>query len=113
VRAHIRPLPPDAAALAGRATSCIDVSDGLAIDAHRLARASGVRVELDAFTGAVDVDATRDDALTGGEDYALLFTLPRGMTPPFDALRIGRVVEGDGVWADGAPLEAKGFDHFG
>lgn len=113
VRAHIRPLPPDGAALAGRATSCIDVSDGLAIDAHRLARASGVRLELDALAAAIDADATRDDALAGGEDYALLFTLPSAHgKPPIEAVRIGRVVEGDGVWADSARIESKGFDHF-
>lgn len=112
VRAHIRPLPPDGAALARRATACIDVSDGLAIDAHRLARASKVRLDLDALSAAIDVDGTREDALAGGEDYALLFTLPRGQSAPIDAVRIGRVVEGEGVTSAGVALAAQGFDHF-
>lgn len=113
VRAHICPLPPDGAPLAGRATACIDVSDGLAIDAHRLAAASNVRLELDALAAAaVAAGATRDEALHGGEDYALLFTLPAAMAPPIEAVRIGRVVEGSGVWADGVAIAPRGFDHF-
>jgi thiamine-monophosphate kinase len=55
------------------AKAMIDVSDGLALDLHRLADASGVGFVL----GEVPVadGATLEDALGGGEDYELLFTV--------------------------------------
>ncbi len=61
-----------AARLAG-ATAMIDVSDGLALDLHRLADASNVGFSLD--TVPVVDGATVDDALGGGEDYELLLTI--------------------------------------
>lgn len=112
VRAHLRPLPPDGAPLAGRATACIDISDGLAKDAHRLAAASAVALDLDGLAAAIDPAATPEDALGGGEDYALLFTLPHGAAAPIEGVHIGRVVEGEGVWHAGDRLVAAGFDHF-
>jgi thiamine-monophosphate kinase len=113
VRAHLRPLPPDGTVLAGRATSCIDISDGLARDAHRLAAASGIALDLDQLPAAVDPAATLEDAIGGGEDYALLFTVPHGASPALECLRIGRVVEGEGVWHAGRRVASTGFDHFG
>ena len=67
---------------AGGATALMDVSDGLAIDAWRLARASGVRVHLrdvpvhrDARRLAARTGRTPlDHALHDGEDYELLAT---------------------------------------
>ena len=60
------------------ATAMIDVSDGLALDLHRLADASGVGFEL----GDVPVadGATLEEALGGGEDYELLLTVAAGVT---------------------------------
>jgi thiamine-monophosphate kinase len=104
VRAHLTPQPAEGHLLP--ATACIDVSDGLALDAHRLAHASGVRLDLE--TLPVMPGATRDDALFGGEDYALLFTA----SSRADGIRIGRVSEGEGVFLDGEPLAASGYDHF-
>jgi thiamine-monophosphate kinase len=57
------------ARLAG-ASAMLDCSDGLSIDLHRLARASGVGLRLDAVP--VAPGATEDEALGGGEDYELL-----------------------------------------
>jgi thiamine-monophosphate kinase len=73
VRAHRRPLArieEGVAARAAGATAMIDVSDGLAIDLHRLADASGVGVVLDGVP--VARGATEDEALAGGEDYELV-----------------------------------------
>ena len=103
VIAQLRPHPPIAAgvtaALAG-ATSMIDLSDGLALDARRVARASGVAFDLSrAALGGLD-------ALTGGEDHSLLATFSRDVPAGFRA--IGRVVEGEGVLVDGEPFEARG-----
>ena len=59
-------------ALRGRATSCMDLSDGLSLDLHRLCLASGVAAVVDRVP--IVRGATLDRALHGGEDYELLFT---------------------------------------
>lgn len=58
-------------------TAMIDVSDGLALDASRLARASNIRIDIDA--SAIPRNPDCHDwrrALSDGEDYELLFTIP-------------------------------------
>jgi thiamine-monophosphate kinase len=58
------------------ATSCMDLSDGLADAAHQVACASGVGMTIDAEALPVEGDLTA--AITGGDDYELLFTvMPR------------------------------------
>jgi thiamine-monophosphate kinase len=85
--AHHRPVPRLAAGLAIAALGlrcAIDVSDGVASEAGHLARAGGVAIELDPDRlpldpGAVALlgeDRARRLALSGGEDYQLLFTAP-------------------------------------
>lgn len=87
-----RPVPLLAAgqALAPHANAMMDVSDGLLIDALRLAEASTARaaIALDAFAlGGEFVAARGDDlaarlfAATGGDDYALLAALPAEFDP--------------------------------
>ncbi len=70
------------ARLAG-AHAMIDVSDGLALDLHRLADASGVGFALESIP--VAEGATLDEALGGGEDYELIVahrsTGGRGRSP--------------------------------
>lgn len=88
VRPHARAdLGPLLAALG--ATSMIDVSDGLAQDLGHICEASNVGVELDRVPTAEG--ATEEQALTGGDDYELLFTLPGGVEAP-GCLRIGTIV---------------------
>jgi thiamine-monophosphate kinase len=98
--------------LVGRATSCMDLSDGLSIDLHRLCVASGVAAELDevpAYKGA-----NLERALHGGEDYELLYTLPKGNRAPKGSLRIGRMVKGKAgqVSLGGRVVEPLGYRHF-
>ncbi|HEX4128250.1 MAG TPA: thiamine-phosphate kinase [Acidimicrobiales bacterium] len=59
----------------GGAHAMIDVSDGLALDLHRLADASGVGFELE--SAPIAPGATRDEALGGGEDYELALAAER------------------------------------
>ena len=95
----------------------MDLSDGLSLDLHRLALASGLEAAIQApprFPGA-----TPDQALHGGEDYELLFTVrPRADVPPqFEGLpltRIGVMRRGQpgAVYLAGELLAPLGYDHF-
>jgi len=98
--------------LRGKATSCIDLSDGLSLDLHRLCLASDVAAELDRVP--VAPGSTLDRALDGGEDYELLFTLPAGRKAPPGTRRIGRIVRGTAgqIKLKGQILVPRGFDHF-
>jgi thiamine-monophosphate kinase len=132
VAAHRRPRPPyDAGPLAADAgaTAMLDVSDGLVRDLGRLARASGVSVDLaaaalgEAFGGAL-VDAAQalgdgdplDWVLSGGEDHALVATFPAGARLPAGFVAVGEVRAAGGggpqVLVDGHPSSAGSWDHF-
>ena len=95
--------------LIGRATACMDISDGLALDLHRLCKASGVSAELE--TVPLLPGATLDQALHDGEDYELLFTAPPRVK--VSGIRIGRIVQGKPgiVRLEGRILKPIGYDH--
>lgn len=114
----------------------VDISDGLAADAAHVASASGVGIVLE--SGRVPVDprarlVAGDDrealdlALSGGEDYELCFAALPGaveeLRESFETrfavplTRVGRVVEGQGIYLDRGdgepePLRGAGYDHF-
>lgn len=115
-------------ALAGRATSAIDVSDGAAQDLGHICEASGIAAEIELervplapgmkeLARAIGEDPLRL-ALAGGEDYELIYTLPAGVEDPCGGTRIGRMLEGSGrvhlVDADGREIaiDGPGFRHF-
>lgn len=110
--AQLRPAPPvglgPVAAAAG-ATAMMDVSDGLALDATRLARASAVTIELD--VSALGAEPRR--ALAGGEDHALLATFPDGILPP-GFRRIGTVLAAGEhpLTCGGEPVDPSGWDPY-
>lgn len=117
VRAHLEPdVVHHLERLSDFAVAAIDVSDGLARDASRLARSSGVAIDLDHVQAAVHVaaGASLDDALAGGEDWVLLFVVPGGLVPE-GCRRIGTVVDGPpgAVFVDGVRVDDRGHDHFG
>ncbi|MFN8123224.1 MAG: thiamine-phosphate kinase [Thermoleophilia bacterium] len=128
VAAHVRPVPrvrEGLAVAAAGAHAMLDCSDGLAIDASRLAAASGVRVvlELDRVPVAGGVAAVAAAlgvaadvfAATGGEDYELIVAAPPGFAPGCALLPVGRGEAGAGLAATrgGAPvaLDRLGWDH--
>ncbi len=99
-----RPMPrlAEGRALAPVVTAMMDVSDGLVIDAARMAAASGCAVTID--LAAVPLSSAYRDwsgdplaAATAGDDYELLFALPADVAPPVAATRIGQFREGDGL----------------
>ncbi|BDZ51213.1 thiamine-monophosphate kinase [Frondihabitans sucicola] len=113
---HVAPTPPVAdgvlAAVAG-ATSMLDLSDGLALDAGRVARASRVVVDLDSATLGSDPRA----ALAGGEDHSLFATFPQGAALPGGFRAVGVVNSARDatyrVTLDGRDLiEATGWDPY-
>jgi thiamine-monophosphate kinase len=140
IEAHLRPRPHLRAgrllAQEGLATALIDTSDGVATDLYHICQASGVGARIN--DAAVPVSprvqalapvlgrAPLDLALTGGEDYLLLFTcppevagrLPRSfsrasLAAPFP---LGRIVPGDRVILETAggevDISGQGYDHF-
>lgn len=88
-----RPVPrlAEGQALAPHATAMMDVSDGLLLDAFRLAEASGVTLALDPAAIPVAAAARADQCIRWGDDYELLFTAPPSARLPVPAHRIGTV----------------------
>lgn len=137
--AYRDPIPrvPLGLALAshGLASAAIDVSDGLGVDAGRLAEASRVRIVMEksalplsralrSFSEMEALDPLQL-ALSGGDDYELLFTVPEAAGARLDAhrgelgvaiARIGIVERGSGaVLRDGSverDVAGLGHDHF-
>ncbi len=129
---HLRFVPRlrESAALMelGPPTAMMDVSDGLLLDLHRLADASGVGFRIEAERVPVHADALRHErdplrsALGGGEDFELLFTLPKeraeavlarwNLATPIteigEILPDGRLLVQNGHSTVAAPL---GFEH--
>jgi thiamine-monophosphate kinase len=123
-----RPRPPLAegplAARAG-ATSMLDVSDGLLRDGGRIARASGVVLDLDPtaleddverISGVLGEAAARECVLAGGEEHSLLATFPAGSVPAgWRLLGVVRSVapgEEPGILVGGRHERLSGWDHF-
>ncbi|MBP2230360.1 thiamine-monophosphate kinase [Azospirillum agricola] len=123
--------------LIGLASGALDVSDGLVADLGHLCEESGCAAVLesalvplsDAARGAIDGDPERLVlALTGGDDYELLFSAPDSARAALAALArdtgvpitgIGRLTEGAAgtvavLDGQGAPLPIRrpGWDHF-
>ncbi|MGC3873179.1 thiamine-phosphate kinase [Halomonas sp. GXIMD04776] len=130
LKAYLLPRPRLAAGLALRdlAHCAIDVSDGLLADLGHLCRASGVGAELEleqlplavGLEAALGLDAAQRAALTGGDDYELLFSLPASavdtarqrLAASGDTLIvIGRLSESPGIVGVGDERVA-GWQHF-
>jgi thiamine-monophosphate kinase len=131
VEVQLRPTPPVEFALvaAQSATAMMDISDSLALDANRMAKASGVALNLHSsklfgYQAVLELAAQSvnsrggaqvseiDWVLFGGEDHSFLTTFPLGVELPKGFKIVGEVLASEEPMAllDGNPLEAKGWD---
>ena len=111
-------------ALLGRASACIDVSDGLLQDAGHIARSSALQLHIDTQRVSVADDQQRALCLTGGDDYQLLLCGPATLLQPLTAVfpqlhHIGECRRGEpGVVLSATDAllqqlsEQSGFNHF-
>ena len=126
VARHYRPTPRIREGLALAATpgvhAMMDISDGIASDLRHILKASGAGAEIRTADIPLSDELRQvcarqgwdalDLALTGGEDYELLFTMAPGTEPSVPYYVIGRVTEGrDLVWI-GSDRDYLGFRHF-
>lgn len=128
---QLRPVPDLALGteVARTATSMMDISDGLSLDADRLASKSNVslalkRSLLEGYSAVLELAAQSINSRTpnsvsewnwvlhGGEDHSFLATVPAGSQLPRGAKVIGEVIERKehGVFLDQEPLTAAGWD---
>lgn len=131
LQAFWQPMPQLALGqwLRGRAGAAIDISDGLLADASHIATESSVQLQIEqakvpVAAAALQADAKRavQWALSGGDDYQLLFSLPEQFATELaeqfpQACCIGRLVEGGGVQLlddQGQQLSTQqlGYQHF-
>jgi len=120
--AYRRPQPrlAEGRALAPLVHAMADISDGLLIDAARMAQASGIAVDIDLDAVPIASGAEPMAAIVAGDDYELLFAGPAGLSLSQPGLTIvtaiGRFVSGTGLTLRDAsgplPLpERLGFEH--
>ena len=86
-----RPLLAEGQALAPHVTAMMDVSDGLLLDAFRMASASHATFAIESAAIPVANAGRRDECIRWGDDYQLLFTMPESVNLPVSATRIGQV----------------------
>lgn len=102
------------------AHALMDVSDGLCLDLHRMARLAGVRIRLDLASVPVHRDARAlpgralEHALHDGEDHELLIGAPETAARRLERelpmlVRIARVERGSGLLLQAAGLRARRF----
>jgi len=111
------------------ASSCIDISDGLLQDLSHILQASHLGATIDIknliqnskIKNICSKTKTKNLILYGGDDYELLFTLPKNKINTVrekhpeitkKIQKIGTIVNKKGVFIDGKILKIKGYQHF-
>jgi thiamine-monophosphate kinase len=125
LKRHLMPVARNPIKFFTRATSMIDISDGLLIDLSRICDESkvGARIYKENIPLSAELKTVASYlrispfklALSGGEDYELLFTAPAGKK--IKAKYIGEIVKSQRVIVDISGKEkqfsAEGYQHFG
>ncbi|WP_448665198.1 thiamine-phosphate kinase [Sphingomonas sp. CJ20] len=117
--AYLRPKPRlgEGRALAPLVHAMMDVSDGLLLDAARMAQASGCTAAIDMMAIPFAPTLAAEDLLDAarwGDDYELLFAAPADAVLPVEATRIGTMLPaGDApLLIDGNAVPGKlGYEH--
>ncbi len=131
VAAQLRPHPPIALGVSASttgATAAMDVSDGLVLDASRMAKASGVSMVFDELgiaraAAAIAPEATNrgfsdedivEHVLYSGESHALLTTFPADQVLPLGFTPIGLVIKqsAEPVYFGNRSLPIRGWNPF-
>ena len=126
VERHYRPTPRIREGLALAATpgvhAMMDISDGIASDLRHILKASGVGAEISVKDIPLSPELRQvcdqngwdalELALTGGEDYELLFTMAPGTEPPVPCFVIGQITDGQDITWLGSDRDYLGFRHF-
>ena len=107
------------------ASAMIDISDGLSVDLAHICEESGVGAWISEAAVPHAPSASLEQALHGGDDYELLFTVPAansarvpGEIAGAPVTYIGTIVKAKGIWLvdremkSRRKLEAKGWQHF-
>jgi len=124
LRRHLMPEARNPKKFIKDATSMIDISDGLLIDLSRLCNESkvGARIYINNIPLSPELKKAASSlgispiklALSGGEDYELLFTAPT--KKKVKAIYIGEITESERVIVDSSgkekPFSAEGYQHF-
>lgn len=133
LRRHLMPVARDSAEIVNYATSMIDISDGLFIDLCRICDESnvGARIYLNKIPMSAEMKKTAEImkldpihlAISGGEDYELLFTAPslefrvQSLELGVNVTCIGEIIEKDRIVVDKSGKESAlkigGYQHFG
>lgn len=125
LKRHLMPVARKPIEFVRNATSMIDISDGLLVDLSRICDESKVgariyaeniplSVELNKAASCLNISPMKL-ALSGGEDYELLFTAPSNIK--IRAKYIGEIVKSKRVLVNSSGREkqfsAEGYQHFG
>ncbi|MFI5049336.1 MAG: thiamine-monophosphate kinase [Gaiellales bacterium] len=112
----VTPRLAEGALLAKTARAMIDISDGIATDVRRLARACGTGALIELERLPLGPGASVEQAAAGGEDYELLAAVPPHAPLPGWATVVGRLTADPQVVlidADGRDRDdLQGHDHF-
>ncbi len=128
-RAHLHPEPEIQLGITlsyyNLATSMIDISDGLLLDLWRICEENEVGAELWKERIPIGLNATLEEALSGGEDYALLFTVKEENLEKLEKIAqklnrtffmIGKIIHEKELYLSEKNLKRKiyplGFNHF-
>ncbi|MCS7279634.1 MAG: thiamine-phosphate kinase [Thermodesulfobacteriaceae bacterium] len=128
-KAHLRPEPEielgKELSYQELATSVIDISDGLLLDLWRICKENEVGAEIWKEKIPVGLYATLEEALSGGEDYALLFTVKEENLKKLENLglrlnrtffKIGKIIKEKKLYLLEGDLKREikplGFNHF-